>query len=68
MAPSYSNGTYNRFHTYEEFTNQSCSIHGKRFWIEDTGCRKCALLMCEAEPKETHNGAGCYDSDTDFSN
>lgn len=60
-------GEYNRFHTHQEFAAQACSIHGKRFWTEDTGCRECARLMCEAEPEENHNGAGCYDSGIDFS-
>ena len=54
-------GEYNRFHTHQEFAVQACSIHGKRFWTENTGCRE-----CEAAPEERHNGAGCYDSDTDF--
>lgn len=63
---------YNRFHTNREFAEQACSIHGKRFWTEDTGCRECARVMCEEEGMklgslgDPHNGAGCYDADSDF--
>ena len=57
---------YNNFHTSSEFEKQACSIHGKAYWTLDTGCRECARLFLEDNKQETHNGAGCYDSDSDF--
>lgn len=57
---------------------KGCPIHGLTWWMahpsdyDDAYCQRCYYADKDVKlgdmTGDTHNGAGCYDHDSDFSN